>query len=537
MNNIVRDYTDVVFENYNSFIKEHTEFFTSPSKSIEMIATEGSFNSFVNTLTDSMSKSSKSSVERVLNRERIALLQEAHGGQIASSGSAIGYAVSYFPILADIYSDPVISQIATVFPTNKPILTIPKITSIATSKNANGTSTSWKVPRSSNLVRASAIDITLTPGITNSLFSAPGIDPTVNVDTSRINKRYFLINQITVVDNNQAPAVNINVSVLLRPDSRGQIKGEFTFNDGTTPIPNPVTGNLLGNIDYEKGTVTFTSNYTISGISTLSANASVIFSPNSSDVGRTKIKLKQEGWDIDVDTREDFEVELFAEQIQDFRDIYNIELIRTLSMIIKTQMLLNKDQDLAYFLKSYEPQMAANGAASVCDLLAFTTNSTNPEFAPANIIDVFKGVIPFIASTTRRIHKNFRAAPQYILAGQQIASILESLQDYNINIPGTHYGEIGAKDSNVINFRKQIILSSDSIEDNKIYLVYKADTEDLSRTAIADIVYQPLMILEEMRNSVKHTYVKSRTAIEITAVDALGVITVEGADRYLISNV
>ena len=77
-------------------------------------------------------------------------------------------------------------------------------------------------------------------------------------------------------------------------------------------------------------------------------------------------------------------------------------------MAIKTQMLLNKDQDLAYYLNAYKPVFAANGASATCDLESFTTNATNPQFTPANILDVFKGVIPFITSTTRRIHRNFR---------------------------------------------------------------------------------------------------------------------------------
>ncbi|MEO5348931.1 MAG: hypothetical protein H7836_04730 [Magnetococcus sp. YQC-3] len=78
-------------------------------------------------------------------------------------------------------------------------------------------------------------------------------------------------------------------------------------------------------------------------------------------------------------------------------------------MAIKTQMLLNKDKDLAYFLNAYKPIFAANGAAATCDLEAFGTDSTSGQYTPSNYIDLFRNVIPFITSTTRRIHKNFRA--------------------------------------------------------------------------------------------------------------------------------
>jgi hypothetical protein len=46
---------------------------------------------------------------------------------------------------------------------------------------------------------------------------------------------------------------------------------------------------------------------------------------------------------VNVDVKDDFEIELAAETIDDYKDIYNIDLVRTLSLAIKQQMLLNKD--------------------------------------------------------------------------------------------------------------------------------------------------------------------------------------------------
>ena len=56
--------------------------------------------------------------------------------------------------------------------------------------------------------------------------------------------------------------------------------------------------------------------------------------------------------------------------------IYNVDLIRTLSLAIKQQILLNKDWDLQYYLGAYESDMIANGASASFDLDTFTTNST-----------------------------------------------------------------------------------------------------------------------------------------------------------------
>ena len=47
---------------------------------------------------------------------------------------------------------------------------------------------------------------------------------------------------------------------------------------------------------------------------------------------------------VNIDTKEDFEIELQTETIQDYKDIYNIDLVRTMSEAIKTQILLNKDK-------------------------------------------------------------------------------------------------------------------------------------------------------------------------------------------------
>ena len=381
--NIVQDYTEVVYENYNSFLKENEEYFKGPGQAMEMLATDGSFNAFVSQLTDGMGKDSKYAVEQVLKRERDMLLQEAvGGGQIGSTAQAIGYAVSYFPILADIYSDPVISQIATVYPVNKSILTIPKVTLHASVNNADGTTSSWRMPRTENLIRQKAVDVTLSEGIGNDTFGFAGSQ--VDNSTSRLNKRYFIVNKVIVTDAN---AANVEIPVMIRPDARGQLKDTFVWQDTTAPTPITITSKFYGHVDYDNGMVTYTLTHDQAGLTNVSSNASCVFSPKTSDIGRTKVQLKMEGWDVDVDNKEEFEIELQTEQIQDFKDIYNIDLLRTLSMAIKTQMLLNKDQDLAYFLNAYKPIMAANGAAATCDLESFTTNATNPQFTPANIMD------------------------------------------------------------------------------------------------------------------------------------------------------
>jgi hypothetical protein len=538
---VIRDYTDTVFENYNVFLKEHDEFFRSPSKAMEMLASNGSFNAFVGQLTDGMAPHSKYAVEQVLKRERQMLLEESASGQIGATSSAIGYAVSYFPILSDIYSDPVISQIATTYPVSKSVLSIPKIKLWSSFTDHAGNKQRQQMPRTELLARQPALYTRVSGGTSVNLFSGAQFSKVlgdtgnvftisstvVNPNISRVNKRFLTVDQFNYTDVVGAAAGSIKV--ILRPDARGQIKGEAKIKIGATEA----TLTLFGSINFDTGVFTFSMSSSNAAVATFNSfDMSVIFSPKSGDYGRTKVSLEMEGWDIDIDNREEFEIELYTEQLQDYQDIYNIDLLRTLSMGIKTQMLLNKDQDLAYFLGKYEADMRSNGAAAFCDLEAF--NNASGSFTPSNITDIFKGVVPFITALTRRIHKNFRGAPQYILAGERTAAILESLQSWEAAMPGMNAGSFGANnESNIISFRKQTILCCNALPEGKIYLVYKAAGDDLARTAIADIVYKPLFMVDEITNSMKRTFVKSRTALEVTAPEALGVIYVDGYNKYL----
>jgi hypothetical protein len=207
------------------------------------------------------------------------------------------------------------------------------------------------------------------------------------------------------------------------------------------------------------------------------------------------VSLEMSGWDVNVDVRDSFEIRLDQEMIQDYTDIYQIDLIRTLSMAIKNQMLYNKDCDLAFLLRTHEPQFIANGSAATYKMTDYMTSGAG--FTPSNVLDVFKGVIPHITSVNRNIRKVFRADPQYIITGLKTASLLESLQAFMVGFQTNNYGEVGFSTQNsAIDFRKQTVLASDAIDDNKIYIVYRASNDDLTRTAIADLIYKPLYMIE-----------------------------------------
>jgi hypothetical protein len=226
-----------------------------------------------------------------------------------------------------------------------------------------------------------------------------------------------------------------------------------------------------------------------------------------------------------IDVRDDFELELTTETLQDYNDIWNLDLVRTLSEAIRLQMLLNKDFDLSYYLQAHEPEMAANNASLILDFDKYKVSAE--EFSPNNVLDVFKSVVPMISSIRRVVRQNFRADPQYILTGLKTASVLESLQDYLVNFSETRRAEAGFSGNSNIGFSKMKVLHSDVIPENKIYVIYKPTGDDLSRSVLIDLVYKPLYMIEEVTNSIKRTFVRSRSALEIVNPDALGVITLK----------
>ena len=194
-----------------------------------------------------------------------------------------------------IYAEPLLSEICTNYPTRTSIVTVPKVEITATVQNSDSTTTTYNIPRATQLVRGATEDITLTPNANNDLFGLSA--GPVSSSTTRINKRYLVIDSVLANDGTS----NIDVSVVIRPDARGQLEKEFTFTSGA----HTVTGKMIGNVNWDSGVITFAVTYEkesgdTNTYTTTSANARVMFSPTSGDVGRVKVKMKMSGWDIDV---------------------------------------------------------------------------------------------------------------------------------------------------------------------------------------------------------------------------------------------
>jgi hypothetical protein len=509
---------EALFENYELFIRENADELQDPSGAMRVVVDEGMFKSYADALTTGLDEGVRANVLSVLDRQREMILQEA--ANVPASTFAAGWTVLSFPILVDIYSEPIIAELCNVYTTNSPTLSIPRVRIKSQTRSYDGTVVEESyIPTTKKLIRANVVEVNALPGVANNVFTLATLSP----ENLKMNRRYTLLSQLSVNDGTS----DITVDVSFIPDSRNQIVGEFSFEDGAA---NVVAGSVTGHVDYEKGIITY--NVIMDGAGAYTTNHAVFslrFVPVATMNGRTRVVVETEMTDVFIDPNEDFLIDLTQEDIQDYQSIFKIDLARTLSEAIKRQVLLNKDYDLAYFLKASEADIVKAGAATNVDLAAFSAGGS--EYTPANVLDVFKAVIPRVSLLMGIIRRNYNMYPTYMVTGVKTAALLRSLQDMMVNMAGQS-GELGWSGSNA-QFLKLKILESNHIDDQMIYISTKAPQNALEKSSILDLIFKPLYVVKEVTDGNSRTFVRARTMIKISRTDGLGYIKVDNMDPYL----
>jgi len=229
---------------------------------------------------------------------------------------------------------------------------------------------------------------------------------------------------------------------------------------------------------------------------------------------------------------EDFLLELETEDIQDFSSIFKIDLLSTLSEAIKRQISLNKDYDVVWLLESGESEMETYGAKYTLDLDEYRSSADN--FKPTTPVDIFKSVVPYISMLMGKIHRNYQMYPTYMIAGLKTAAMLRTLQSMMMNFPGKQ-GEMGFS-GETAQFMKLKILEAASAQEGKIYLSIKPSQNNLEKSCLIDLVYQPLYIVKEITDGATRNYVRARTMTEMARYDGVGCIDVQNLDKYLMGS-
>jgi len=518
--------TTAIFENYETFINENKEDFSSPTDVVKLFNSDSMFQAYMESLVDGIDSDSRPGVLNMLNRQREMILTE--GANVSAGSLAKGWVVSSFPVLVDIYQDPLVSQLCNIYPTKSPQITIPKMRLHAITKSYDGSTETRadNIPTAVSLIRSNEVNVDVVPGTTANVFTILGLDP----DKIRMNRRYTLLTSLSITETTPAPStITHDLDVSFRPDNRNQISRTVTFDADDGEL---VTVRLTGNVNYDDGTIIINASFDSASTSTFvadSARFTLRLLAKGSMNGRTKVFMSNEAIDVTIDPNNDFYMELEQEEIQDFQSIYKVDLIKTISSGIKRQILLNKDYDISYFLKAAEGEIASYGAKRVVDLDAYA--ATGSSFRPATAIDVLKAVVPYIAELMVVIHNNYGMYPTYLVAGSKTAALLRSLQEFVISLP-TREGGLGFN-GQTANFSKLKILQSVSMDDDRMYLSTKATPGSLQYASIVDLVYQPLYIIKETTNGQSRNFVRSRTMAEIVRADGLGCIQVQNIDHYI----
>ena len=304
-----------LFENYELFLKEHSDDISTPSDALRMITDNGMFRSYMDALSENLDPVQRSVVMAVADRQRDMLLTESTN--VGASAFALGWTVASFPILVDIYAEPLISELCNVWTTDSHIISIPRVRIKAITTKYDGSTNETLMPSLRSLIRADVHNEAVSPATSVNLLSAVfGSD----ANNFRMNRRYMNIRQVVVTDSGLADPVVVNVN--FRPDNRSQLSGQINYTTSDNKIAKIL---LHGFVDWDKGTVLYHVNIDDGGSSASIAVDSAVFTcrftPVRSFKGRTKVQVHTEMTDLTIDPNEDFMVDLTQEDVQDYKSI------------------------------------------------------------------------------------------------------------------------------------------------------------------------------------------------------------------------
>lgn len=534
--------TTDIFKNYYKALSSNSLNLKNPDSIINILEDDAKFKDFTNILFEGMSNDQISIANIICEAQRNFLIQEM-SNNIGNSDLAIGYAISYFPILCDTYCTDILGNAILFKQVNSPILTIPRLKMTASVQNSNGTVNNWTFPRAMFLIRSEPEDFKLTPKLTHNLFSLSKSPTKLTPENSSINKKYFMLKTINVeIKNEQTQTTEtIDHLLMIRPDSRNQFNYDFEIISAENPkiIANcTIIGHIVfdsGQLQYDMTTISSDPNYTFT---IKYGTFSCLFNSRTTDIGRVKISVKMSGEDIDISKNDDFEYDLDVETLQEYSDIYNIDLIRTLSTAIKGQLLLNRDHDISNLLKSSIPDTKLNHTYE--ELQFVPIFDTNGYLSPGYYQSIAQLLIPKISLIARYMYYNTTLLPTYILCGIKTSVVLEALQEFIITYPQMRAGlagynnKYGDKTINRSSFRSYKIIMSHAIPEDDLYLLYKPTSKDEEvYSNIVNFIYKPLYLVEEITNSQKRIFIKTRNTVELLNTSTIGYIHLPDINEYL----
>jgi len=507
---MIENTSRLIMENYDSFIKDHSDLFEDALSAASTITDDSYYEMYIDKLTENLEESTARTIRPILDREREMFIEEA--SSILTSPQAIAYAVASFPMLINIYADPMLAKVVTVYPYDKPTMTIPRLRWIAKVIDETGATKEYLFPTATQMIRPQYKEIDTNP--VDNLFDIMNVQK----GDFRISKRNFRISSLET----SAGTVAVNAQA----DARGNIMYNFTVDDGT----DVGEYKLQAQVDFETGDVTWS-------VVTISGNAN----PVTFDTAKAKFRMfgngngrqvvksypKQDIIDIDADIEDSFEVENLEEVIQDWKALYDINILAELKNHVKDQIKLNRDYEIADLLEANMPFAETIGQVVRVDMSSFGDGGATG-LRPVTIQDIFKNFVPAMNALIERMRRQNNMDVQYLVCGIDTAAILKSLQEFAVRFEGMS-GQTGFSGS-VGSFGKLEIVESYAVRPDLVHLITEAPT--LGQSSLVMVMYKPLYIITETTNSIRRTFIKSRTWMGVVRPEGIGTIVFDNYDPY-----
>jgi len=507
--------SNLILENFDAFKQDNYELFEEAETTMSLVRDDMYYDSYTSKLLEGIEESESKLIRGMMDRQRTVLLEES--SSLMASPEAVSYAVASFPMLVDIYSDPLLSKIVSVYPSNKPTLTIPRLKWVSKIIDEKGNVEELEFPTASKMVRPGYKQIEL-PGAGN-LFTVIGVEKS----GFRLNKRNFKITKLLV--NVDGSSDDVEVELVAVADARGN----FHCEDVTVPGADGSIFKLQGSLNFESGDIAWSLIPIIDGgtavvAKLVTAKLRIFGVGNGKAV--VKSRPKQDVLDINCDIEDSFEIENIEEVIQDWKSLYELDIIAQIKQFVKDQIKLNRDWEVADLLESNIPVNKKYGHHREIDLSSFP-DDTNTR--PTTVVDVFKNLLPVITALIEKIRKTTRMEVSYIVTGVDSAAVLKSMQEYALKFE--KYEGSTSQKGTTGDFNKLEIISSQAISDDMIYLITKS--EALSQSSIVEVSHKPLYIIQETTDSIKRFFIKSRNWIGIVRNESLGSIKIKGYKTFL----
>ena len=537
---MVLDNPLLVARNYTMAIEESGLDISQPEailfESIQSVfGSATSYKNFENTLLEGILNENEilenDAVKALLQRQRQVILEDT---TVMASPEAMSFAVASFPMLIDIYAEPMLSKVVTVYPYDKPTLTIPRIKWIAINVNEYGETTEYEYPTATKNLRLNVKTVSLKQN--DNVYAAlqrvaPAGSPLLTAAEFRISNRNLRISKIKVSqDDGSGTITPLVLDTFGIIDAKGnfflddivigsrtfRVQGQFVTNSGrfvwsvTDLTPSAIASTLTDTVTFEE--LEFQFKLFGNGI-----NKAVM---------RTKPLMSTV--EINCDLEESWEISEIEEVLQDWKALWNMDILTLLKDHIKDQMKLNKDAEIADLLYGNIPAAKKYGMYREFDLTAFMAGSIGSTTRPTNVMDIFKNIYPIFIDLIDQMRKRIKMEPKYIVCGTKAGSVLKSLQQFETSLIG-QVGEIGqVKGVPAIN--KFEIIVSDAVEEDLIYLIVKNEQYNLS--TILEVTYKPLYVIIETTNSKRRTFIKSRGWIGIVRNEGIATIKVQNFNQY-----